>query len=306
MRPTGPATIARIRATLRKAFNDALAREVVSGVTNPTTLVKTPNARAKPIVWEPERVARWKATGEVPGPVMVWTGDLLIQFLDYAAEHAPDLHPLLHFMAYRGPRRREACGLLDAEVRLAKGEVSIVNQIATHGYTICQKRPKSDAGNREVILDPDTVAVLIAYKARRAAWRLAAGKNWCDTGLFFVRPDGHSWHPNAVTQRFRRLVKPACHPSGCTTSATAPPPSPSTQASTSRSSPTNSATPPPHSPATPTKAWSNDSTGKLPTLSLTESPPDGAGSALELPGRRCGPSCRWRRSPHPPLMRRML
>ncbi|MFF0371236.1 site-specific integrase [Micromonospora sp. NPDC005087] len=107
-------------------------------------------------------------------------------------------------MAYRGPRRSEACGLLDAEVRRAKSEVSIVNQIATH-----QKRPKSDAGNREVILDPDTVAVLTAYKARRAAWRLAARREWPDTGLFFVRPDGRPWHPSAVTQRFRRLVKRA-------------------------------------------------------------------------------------------------
>ncbi|WP_406036493.1 hypothetical protein OG799_18675 [Micromonospora sp. NBC_00898] len=102
MRPTGPATIARIRATLRKAFNDALARKVVSGIPGPATLVKTSNARAKPIVWEPERVERWRATGAVPGPVMVWTDDLLVQFLDYAADHGPDLHPLLHFMAYRG------------------------------------------------------------------------------------------------------------------------------------------------------------------------------------------------------------
>ncbi|MGW3808702.1 tyrosine-type recombinase/integrase [Micromonospora sp. NPDC005113] len=209
IRPTGPATIARILATLRKAFNDALAREVVSGIPNPATLVKTPNTRAKPIVWEPERVDRWKATGEVPGPVMVWTDDLLAQFLDYAADHAPDLHPLLHFMAYRGPRRGEACGLLDAEVRLTKGEVSIVNQIATHGYETHQKRPKSQAGNRDVILDPDTVAVLAAHKARRAAWRLAAGTDWPDTGLFFVRPDGRPWHPSSVTQRFRRLVKQA-------------------------------------------------------------------------------------------------
>ncbi|MEU4368232.1 site-specific integrase [Micromonospora chersina] len=140
---------------------------------------------------------------------MVWTDDLLIQFLDYAAEHAPDLHPLLHLMAYRGPRCGEACGLLDAEVRLAKGEVSLVNQIATHSYEAHQKRRKSHAGNREVILDPDTVAVLTADKARRAAWRLAAGKDWPDTGLFFVRPDGRAWHPNSVTQRFRRLVKQA-------------------------------------------------------------------------------------------------
>lgn len=206
VRPTGPATIARVRATLRKAFNDALTKEVITGVPNPAALVKTPNPRAKPVVWEPERVARWKATGEVPSPVMVWTAELLGVFLDYAAENAPDVHPMLHFMAYRGPRRGETCGLLDAEVRLSRYEVSIVNQIAAHGGTRWHKAPKSDSGTRDVILDTDTAAVLTAYKARRAAWKLKAGNTWPDTGLFFVRGDGTAWNPNTVSQRFRRLV----------------------------------------------------------------------------------------------------
>ncbi|MGN9805592.1 hypothetical protein [Micromonospora sp. L32] len=43
---------------------------------------------------------------------MVWTDDLLARFLDQAAEHAPDLHPLLHVMAYCGPSGSEARGLL--------------------------------------------------------------------------------------------------------------------------------------------------------------------------------------------------
>lgn len=211
VRPTGPATIARIRATLRKAYNDALRLGVVVGVANPASLVDTPAPRAKPIVWEPERVERWRGT--VPGPVMVWTDEQIAAFLDYAAEHAPDLHPLLHFMAYRGPRRGEACGLLDAEVRLSKKQVSIVNQIAVIGHTPRQKRPKSEAGNRDLILDADTVAVLSAYKARRAKWQLAAGPDWPDTGLFFVRPDGRAWHPNSVSQRFRRLIARGGFPS---------------------------------------------------------------------------------------------
>jgi integrase len=116
---------------------------------------------------------------------------------------------MFQFMAYRGPRRGEACGLLDAEVRLSKREVSIVNQIAVHGQTPHQKPPKSQAGNRDVILDPDTVAVLTHYKARKARWRLAAGQDWHDTGLFFVREDGTAWHPNTVSQRFRRLIQRA-------------------------------------------------------------------------------------------------
>ena len=209
VRPTGPATIARVRATLRKAFNDALTQDVISGVPNPAALVKTPNPRPKPVVWEPERVARWKATGDIPSPVMVWPAEILTEFLDHAAEHAPDLHPMFQLMAYRGPRRGEACGLLDAEVRLRNNEVSIVNQIAAHGQKAVQKPPKSDAGNRELILDPDTVATLTAYKTRRNKWQLKAGPAWPDTGLFFVRPDGRAWHPNSVSQRFRRLITQA-------------------------------------------------------------------------------------------------
>ncbi|MFG1885966.1 tyrosine-type recombinase/integrase [Micromonospora sp. NPDC049102] len=208
VRPTGPTTRQRIRACLRKAINDALADELIVG-SNPAALVKTPGDRPLPIVWEDERVQRWKDTGQVPGPVMVWTDAQLVDFLDHAARHAPDLHPMWHYMAYRGPRRGEACGLRDSEVRLHRRETTINNQIATHGYTPVQKPPKSRAGNRDVALDTDTVKVLTAYKGRRAQWQLAAGPAWPDTGLFFVRPDGQRWHPNAVTQRFRRLVRKA-------------------------------------------------------------------------------------------------
>jgi integrase len=208
IRVTGKATCQRIRASLRKALNDAIAEGIIVGP-NPATLVRTPADRALPIIWEPERIARWRATGQVPGPVMVWPDHLVAQFLDYAAEHAPDLHPMFHFIAYRGPRRGEACGLLEAEVRLGKKETSVVNQIATHRNKPVQKPPKSRAGNRELILDDVTTGVLRAYRARKAEQRLAAGPDWPDTGLFFVRPDGQPWHPNSVTQRFRRLVRRA-------------------------------------------------------------------------------------------------
>jgi integrase len=138
---------------------------------------------------------------------MVWTDQLVAEFLDYAETAVPDLHPLLHFMAYRGPRRGEACGPLDAEVRLDKAEVSIANQIAVTGGTTRHKKPKSESGNRDVVLDPDTVTVFRRYKARRAQWQLAAGPAWPDTGLFFVRRNGRAWHPGSVSQRFRRLIQ---------------------------------------------------------------------------------------------------
>jgi integrase len=138
---------------------------------------------------------------------MVWTATQVATFLDHAARNDPDLHPMLHLMAYRGLRRGEACGLRDTEVRLPQREITINHQIATHCYTPVPKAPKSRAGHRDIALDADTVTVLTGYQARRAAQRGAAGPSWPDTGLFFVRPDGYPWHPNAVTQRFRRLIR---------------------------------------------------------------------------------------------------
>jgi integrase len=134
---------------------------------------------------------------------------MLDEFLDYAAQHDPDLYPMFRFIAYRGPRRGEACGLRDAEVRLNKREATINNQISVVGHRTRQKRPKSEAGNRDLVLDDDTTAVLAAYRARRARHQLAAGPDWPDTGLFFVRPDGQPWHPSSVTARFKRLVHKA-------------------------------------------------------------------------------------------------
>ncbi|PWU58249.1 site-specific integrase, partial [Micromonospora sp. S4605] len=59
VRPTGATTRQRIRACLRKAINDALADELIVGA-NPAALVKVPADRPLPIVWEDERVQRWK------------------------------------------------------------------------------------------------------------------------------------------------------------------------------------------------------------------------------------------------------
>jgi site-specific recombinase XerD len=59
MRPVGPATVHRIRATLRKALNDAIRHQLIS--TNPAVHVELPSARRpKPIVWTDEHVTRWQ------------------------------------------------------------------------------------------------------------------------------------------------------------------------------------------------------------------------------------------------------
>jgi integrase len=204
VRPTGPARRHRIRAALRTALNAALVDGYVT--MNAAAHVATPEKRKKPIVWTDERVQRWRDTGEVPGPVMVWTANQARTFLDFAAAEAPDLHPLFHFVTYRGPRRGEVCGLKESEVRLEQRTAGITNQITLGRAGYVQKAPKSATSTRDIHYDTDTAAVLARYKATKAAQKLAAGPTWPDTGLFFVRPDGRPWNPQTDSQRFRRLT----------------------------------------------------------------------------------------------------
>ncbi|MFG1802448.1 tyrosine-type recombinase/integrase [Micromonospora carbonacea] len=213
-RITGPATMHRIRATLRKALNDAIRRSNNRLIDfNPAAHVELPSGtRPKARVWTAKAVATWKTTGVRPSSVMVWNPQQAGEFLDHAESHDPDLYPLFTLILHRGLRRGEAVGLTDTAVDFDNALITISQQLSTHGYTPVIKKVKSESGNRVISLDSHTLAALGAYHVRRAQWKLAHGPTWPDTGLFFVRPDGRPWHPEAVTWRFECLVRDAALP----------------------------------------------------------------------------------------------
>ncbi|GAA2617194.1 site-specific integrase [Paractinoplanes durhamensis] len=211
MRATGPTTMQRIRATLRKALNDAISRNNNRLIDfNPAAHVELPPAtQHKPRIWTKKAVDRWRETGEKPSPVMVWTPDQAGEFLDYAEAHDIALYPVFAGIMHRGMRRGEALGLRDHTVDLDDALATIDLQRTTVGYEPVDKKVKSESGKRTIALDSFTVAAWRAHLARRARWRLACGPNWPDTGFFFVQPNGDKWHPDAVTKAFDRLVRDA-------------------------------------------------------------------------------------------------
>jgi hypothetical protein len=144
IRTTGPATMHRIRAVLRKALNDAIRTERLIDF-NPAAHVELPSGkRPKARVWTPAAVKHWKATGERPSPVMVWTPDLAGEFLDYAEAHDIVLYPLFALILHRGLRRGEAVGLRDLDT----GAFIIRQQITTVGYTPITKDVKTRHARR--------------------------------------------------------------------------------------------------------------------------------------------------------------
>jgi integrase len=208
MHTIAPATMHRIRATLRAALNAAIRQRLLD--TNPAQHVELPPAkRPKPLVWTDERVKRWKATGEIPSPVMVWTPTQTGAFLDHAAAADDDWYALYHLVAYRGLRRGEACGLHWTDIDLDAAQLTVRWQLAQLGWATNLKAPKTDSSEDVVALDADTVAVLKAHRTRQRKQRLAAGPAWIDTGLVFTIPDGHCVHPSDVTDRFHALTRQA-------------------------------------------------------------------------------------------------
>jgi integrase len=208
MRTIAPATMHRIRATLRAALNAAIRHRLIDH--NPATQVELPPAkRPKPLVWTDERVKRWKTTGEIPSPVMVWTPAQTGTFLDHAAAADHDWYALYHLVAYRGLRRGEACGLHWTDIDLDHAQLAVRWQITQLGWATALTTPKTDSSEDTVALDADTVTVLRAHRTRQRKQRLATGPQWADTGLAFTTPTGQAVHPADVTDRFQHLARQA-------------------------------------------------------------------------------------------------
>jgi integrase len=206
VRPRGASSMQRLYATLRVALNHAVDRKKLIPA-NPAIGIELPAGdRPKPRVWTPKAIEHWKATGERPGPVMVWQPEQAGQFLDYAERHDAVLYTLFLLIMHRGLRRGEACGLRDHEVDLDAGYLTVVQQITTVGHTPIVRQVKSRAGDRIVPLGPKTISPLRDYLAMRHRWEQASGPSWPTTGLFFVKPDGKAWHPQTISRRFEDLI----------------------------------------------------------------------------------------------------
>jgi len=206
MRPVAPPTLHRIRATLRKALNDAIRQQLITA--NPAVHVELPSGRRpKPVVWTDDHLTRWAQTGQTPSPVMVWTPEQTGRFLDVAA--GDRLYPLYHLIAFRGLRRGEACGLHWADLDLTGLTLTVRWQLLQYGWETGLDHPKTDTSADAIALDTATAAVLAEHRERQDAERLAAGPGWSETGLVFTTPTGEAVHPAVVTDQFTRLAAAA-------------------------------------------------------------------------------------------------
>ncbi|GAA2702178.1 tyrosine-type recombinase/integrase [Nonomuraea recticatena] len=170
---------------------------------DPSKHVEPPRVtRPKPLVWTVERVERWRRTGHVPGPVMVWTAQQAGEFLDYCEESGERLYPLFHLTMTRGLRRGDGRRMEWPDLDLEVGTLSVVELADGSG-------PKTDAGVRTIDLDEENVRLLKAWRAKQSRERLRAGESWVASEVVFTRRNGEPLRDEFASQRFEVLVRRA-------------------------------------------------------------------------------------------------
>ncbi|MGW5688491.1 tyrosine-type recombinase/integrase [Nonomuraea sp. NPDC003754] len=224
-RPVGPTSMHRIRATLRHALNIAIRQDRLLDF-NPAAVVEmAPIDRPKPVVWTEEKVTQWRkdhvehrdrlkrardgkrvdpiaafVSTPRPSPVMVWTSEQTSAFLAYARRDR--LFALYRLIAVRGLRRGEGAGLRWPDIIFATSRIGIHWQITQLGWTPIQGSPKTDASDREIAVDAQTMVLLKEHRKHQARERLAAGEDWVDSDFVFTDEMGRPLHPQHVTDRF--------------------------------------------------------------------------------------------------------
>jgi integrase len=177
-----PKTVRNIHIALRRSLADAHRYGLVSR--NVATLVKPP--------------------APVRAELSTWTAADVREFL--AAVEDDRLMPAYRLLVSTGMRRGEVLGLRWSDVDLGKARLTVNRSLTVVDQRLVWSSPKTPRSRRSLSLDPETVAVLRAHRARQAKEKLVAGPAWTDDDLVFCNEFGEPLHPNRFTRSFRTAV----------------------------------------------------------------------------------------------------
>lgn len=203
--PITPATMARVKATLRAALNAAIRAGHIT--VNPASRAELPPAhRPRAVVWTSSRIEQWQRTGIRPA-VAVWTPAQTATFLNAIRGHR--LYAAYHLIALRGLRRGEACGLRWCDIDLDAATAVISWQLQQHGGHITLCPPKTARSERVIALDSTTVAALRTHWAGQQAEQAVLGEHYHDSGYVISSLNGDPLAPDRLSRYFRQLSEAA-------------------------------------------------------------------------------------------------
>lgn len=188
-RGLSPATVRQTHTILRKALKDAMRWDIVPR--NVADAADPPRPRSGG-----GRNQQPLSRSQLQHLLTVAKGDRMLA--------------LWHLAASTGARRGELSGLRWEHVDLDGRRLTITETLLALGRDVFRDEPKTESSRRTLSLDPATVEVLKAHKARQAAERLAAGPAYVDeVDAVFRHEDGSLIHPDLLLAWFRKLLRRA-------------------------------------------------------------------------------------------------
>lgn len=180
-----PATVVRIRATLRRALNRAVKQGLVHR--NVAALADPPKVTTKPVAPLTPAMAQ----------------DLL------TAIRGHRLEALFVLALATGLRQGEMLGLQWSDIDLDVRRVIVRNALQRIDGKYVLVPPKTERSRRTLSLPTTTVKMLSEHRDRQKAERAVAGNDWFESNFVFTTDKGRPLDGVNVTHAFQRLVKAA-------------------------------------------------------------------------------------------------
>jgi integrase len=177
-------TVNNIAGVLNRAMRDAVRWGLIA--TNPIADARKPiKKKTEMKAWQPDDLGKFITVTKSDRQSGTW-----------------------HLLATTGLRRGEILGLQWDDIDFDKNTLTVRRTRVKIGASVYNETPKSNAGNRTISLDSQTINALKQQKARQSQEKLAIGGRWADDhGHVVTEPDGSLVDPHRLSQRFRALLK---------------------------------------------------------------------------------------------------
>lgn len=182
-KPLSPRTIEHIHANLRSGLKQAVKLGMIDR--NPADAATIP------------KVKNYKAT--------VYDEDEVRELLKYVKDTKIEVPVVLG--AGLGLRRGEVLGLRWSAINFDTKEMIIDTSLVYVDKEFIFKEPKSDSGERTLIMPDSLIAILKEHRKNQNIYKLALGKEYDNNDLVCCREDGKPIIPGSFSHSFSAFLK---------------------------------------------------------------------------------------------------